>query len=46
MTATGKTAYRVKADSIEACNCQHGCNCQFMGWACPGLVDRLLSSFT
>lgn len=27
----GNTAYRVKADSVEACNFQHGCNCQFAG---------------
>ena len=32
MTATSqKVAYRVRADSIEACNCHHGCNCQFEG---------------
>lgn len=31
-TATAaKVTYRVKADSIEACNCHHGCNCQFEG---------------
>jgi|SRR5690242_11074422 hypothetical protein len=27
----GKTPFRVKAESIEACNCNHGCNCQFAG---------------
>ncbi|MHB8413257.1 MAG: DUF1326 domain-containing protein [Candidatus Acidiferrales bacterium] len=29
--ANGKTPFHVKADSVEACNCQHGCNCQFAG---------------
>jgi hypothetical protein len=27
----GKVAYRMKADYVEACTCQHGCNCQFVG---------------
>lgn len=30
-TAT-RTPYRIKMDHIEACNCQHGCNCQFGGF--------------
>jgi len=31
-----RRAYRVKAESIEACNCQHGCNCQFAGFPNEG----------
>ena len=41
--ATGKTSYRVKADSIEACNCQHGCNCQFMGFPNDGKCEMILA---
>jgi hypothetical protein len=29
--APEKIAFRVKAESVEACNCHHGCNCQFVG---------------
>ena len=45
MTATataGKVAYRVKADSIEACNCQHGCNCQFEGIPNEGKCEFII----
>lgn len=45
MTATattGKVAYRVKADSIEACNCQHGCNCQFEGVPNEGKCEFII----
>lgn len=34
-----KTAYRVKAESVEACNCQHGCNCQFAGFPNEGKCE-------
>jgi hypothetical protein len=37
--AEGKTPYRVKADSIEACNCNHGCNCQFAGFPNEGKCE-------
>lgn len=30
-TPSAKTPYRVRAESIEACSCHHGCNCQFQG---------------
>ncbi len=40
--ATGKTSYRIKADSIEACNCQHGCNCQFQGFPNDGKCEMIL----
>src|ERR687896_508191 len=39
---TGKTSYRVKADSIEACNCQHGCNCQFAGYPNEGKCEFII----
>src|SRR5437899_12133827 len=38
----GKTPYRVKAESIEACNCQHGCNCQFGGFPNEGKCEFII----
>jgi hypothetical protein len=38
----GKTPYRVKAESIEACNCQHGCNCQFTGFPNEGKCEFIV----
>jgi len=40
--AEGKTRYRVKAESIEACNCQHGCNCQFAGFPNEGKCEFII----
>jgi len=37
-----KTRYRVQADSIEACNCQHGCNCQFGGYPNEGKCEFII----
>jgi hypothetical protein len=37
-----KTSYRVKADSVEACNCQHGCNCQFAGYPNEGKCEFII----
>jgi hypothetical protein len=37
-----KTAYRVKAESVEACNCQHGCNCQFAGFPNEGKCELII----
>jgi len=44
MTATpaAKTRYRVKAESIEACNCHHGCNCQFEGIPNEGKCEFII----
>src|SRR3954470_18269648 len=43
MSATAaKTPYRIKADSIEACNCQHGCNCQFTGYPNEGKCEFII----
>src|ERR1700741_4723929 len=38
----GKTPFRVKAESIEACNCQHGCNCQFAGFPNEGKCEFII----
>ena len=38
----GKTKYRVKAESVEACNCQHGCNCQFSGFPNEGKCEFII----
>jgi hypothetical protein len=37
-----KTPYRIKADSIEACNCNHGCNCQFVGVPNDGYCEFII----
>jgi hypothetical protein len=29
--ADNRTPWRLKGDWVEACNCNHGCNCQFAG---------------
>jgi hypothetical protein len=39
---TTTTPYRVKADSVEACNCQHGCNCQFAGFPNEGKCEFII----
>jgi hypothetical protein len=40
--ASAKTPYRVKAESVEACNCQHGCNCQFAGYPNEGKCEFII----
>ena len=42
MSAAGTTKYRVRADSIEACNCRHGCNCQFSGFPNEGKCEFIV----
>ena len=42
MTAAAKIPYRVKAESVEACNCQHGCNCQFAGFPNEGKCEFII----
>lgn len=37
-----QTAYRIKADSVEACNCHHGCNCQFAGVPNEGKCEFII----
>jgi hypothetical protein len=40
--ASEKVPYRVRAESIEACNCQHGCNCQFAGFPNEGKCEFIV----
>ena len=40
--AANKIAYRVKADSLECCSCQHGCNCQFAGIPNEGKCEFII----
>lgn len=45
MTVTGgttRTAFRVRAQSVEACSCAHGCNCQFGGTPNEGLCEFVI----
>jgi hypothetical protein len=43
MTTTDtRTPYRVKAESIEACSCHHGCNCQFTGFPNEGKCEFII----
>lgn len=37
-----RTAYRVKAQSVEACSCAHGCNCQFGGVPNEGICEFVI----
>jgi hypothetical protein len=37
-----RTPYRVKADSVESCSCQHGCNCQFAGVPNEGKCEFII----
>src|SRR5262245_464716 len=36
------TPNRVKAESVEACSCQHGCNCQFGGYPNEGKCEFII----
>ncbi len=40
--ATISTPYRVKLHHIECCNCNHGCNCQFVGIPNEGKCEFLV----
>jgi hypothetical protein len=40
--ASERVPYQVKAESIEACNCQHGCNCQFAGFPNEGRCEFII----
>lgn len=37
-----RTPYRVKAQSVEACSCNHGCNCQFAGFPNEGKCEFIM----
>jgi hypothetical protein len=38
----GRTSYRVKAHSVEACSCAHGCNCMFEGVPNEGICETVI----
>jgi hypothetical protein len=40
--ARPRTAYRVRAQSVEACSCAHGCNCQFGGTPNEGICEFVI----
>lgn len=40
--APADSTYRVHAKTVEACNCQHGCNCQFAGYPNEGKCEFIL----
>jgi hypothetical protein len=43
MTATPTVSpYKVKAESVEACSCHHGCNCQFGGFPNEGICEFII----
>ena len=43
VSTPAKTPYRVKAESVEACNCRHGCNCQFQGFPNDGKCEFIVA---
>ena len=40
--APTRTSYRIRANQLEACNCRHGCNCQFGGGPNEGACEFLM----
>lgn len=40
--AKPRTAYRVRAQSVEACSCAHGCNCQFGSYPNEGKCEFVI----
>ncbi len=40
--APQRTGYRVRAHSVEACSCAHGCNCQFGGTPNEGKCEFVI----
>lgn len=42
VSSPSRPAFRLKADSVEACNCQHGCNCQFGGYPNEGKCEFII----
>lgn len=37
-----RVPFTVKAESIEACSCNHGCNCQFAGYPNEGMCEFII----
>ncbi len=40
--AATRTPYKVRAQSVEACSCAHGCNCQFGGTPNEGICEFVI----
>src|SRR5690606_11653544 len=40
--AAERTTYRIEMDHVEACNCRHGCNCQFGGFPNEGKCEFII----
>lgn len=40
--AATRTPYRVRAQTVEACSCAHGCNCQFGGTPNEGICEFVI----
>lgn len=40
--ARTRVAFRIRADSVEACSCAHGCNCQFAGFPNEGICEFII----
>ncbi len=38
-----RTPYRIRMKHLEACNCNHGCNCQFEGFPNEGHCEFLIA---
>lgn len=41
-TAAARVPYRITVHNIEACNCSHGCNCQFGGFPDRGPCEAMI----
>jgi hypothetical protein len=41
-SASTRPMYRVRAQSVEACNCAHGCNCYFGGTPNEGICEFII----
>src|SRR5262245_14732712 len=37
-----RTPYKIRAQTVEACSCAHGCNCQFGGTPNEGFCDFVI----
>ena len=42
MSSADRVPFTVKAESVEACNCHHGCNCQFAGFPNEGKCEFII----
>jgi hypothetical protein len=41
-STTARTPYKIRAQSVEACSCAHGCNCQFGGTPNEGICEFVI----